>query len=56
MNADIRTSWNIPALELEPVTGPGRSEEDFKEHARLVQQVASVGNQKGWTKEATAKK
>ena len=56
MNADIRTSWNISGADLQPAYGPGRSEEDFKKHAELVQQVASIGQQKRWTKDATAKK
>ena len=54
MNAEIRTSWEIPQLKTTPQTGQGRSEEDHQLREHLIEQVAAIASRERWTKQEVA--
>ncbi|MBL4598565.1 MAG: AAA family ATPase [Rhizobiaceae bacterium] len=54
MNVDIRTSWDIPTFDNEPVYGQGRQKEDFGTREELIVKVAAIGQRQRWTKQAMA--
>lgn len=56
MNIDVRTSWEIPTLEVTDIGGNGRSQADCDKRLVLVEKVVEIGIKNRWTKREVAKR